>query len=125
MNKEIKFRGKRTDNGDWVYGDLYHGLNGLVYINHIVPEGNGSINIQTIVDPSSIGQFVWLKDKNGVDVYELDIIKYTRLRTMMDGLITYKQIIPMLNEHSDWGALLMHMKEIEVIGNLHETPELA
>lgn len=58
MNREIKFRGKRLDNGEWVYGDLLHLVDG-VYIS------NDNGNNMAQVDPDTVGQYTGLKDKNG------------------------------------------------------------
>ena len=66
MNREIKFRGKRIDNGEWVYGYLAD----EDYINDI-----NSIDLSSIeVDRDTIGQFTGLFDKNGKEIYEGDIL---------------------------------------------------
>lgn len=72
MNREIKFRGKRLDNGEWVYGDLLHLVDG-VYISN----DNGCNMAQ--VDPDTVCQFTGCIDKSGKEVYEGDVVEtYSR-----------------------------------------------
>lgn len=69
--REIVFRGKRMDNGEWVYGDLTHSIYKLGDIR--VSFGNTEIAMNQ-VDPSTVGQFTGLHDKNDEKIFEGDIV---------------------------------------------------
>ena len=142
---EILFRGKRVDNGEWVEGDLIHLPNGTAIL------ANG----YAYVDPSTVGQYTGLTDKNGKKIFEGDIIRYSDsgeyemyLESLecpeeydginFENMWTIDEVVygiainyPAfdLNRH-DWEVNgLSNLSEsgcyfYEVIGNIHDNPEL-
>lgn len=109
MKREIKFRGKRKTDGEWLYG--YYFVNrGLHFIvtDGLAPAGNTFKDYE--VDPETVGQYTGLKDCNGKEVFEGDLLEipesYSNARIV--GTVNYEHDRYLIKSHSghwdwDWG----------------------
>lgn len=124
--REIKFRGKRVDNSEWVYGYYVFRPDG----NHFIywkPFEDASQNTYHKVIPETLGQFTGLTDKNVKEIFEGDFCKDTDGRILEVGWSDKFSSFVLMNKKwafKHWFGESCDPEEVEVIGNIHDNPEL-
>lgn len=138
--REIKVRGKRLDNGEFVFGFGAHLLQGqpdMAILYAVSKNNDGDVYI---VDPGTVGQYLGVKDRNNKSIYEGDILVFKNKNMREGELLGYMKYdvdracwtctktledkvygLP-YNDECDNGV---HSAEnVEVIGNIYENKEL-
>lgn len=126
--REILFRGKRTDNGEWVEGYYYKAkycrtddeLCDYITVPH--PKEYNQPSSHYIVNPETVGQYIGLKDRNGTNIFEGDIVKRVWFGKMSIYQIVYDNDLTSFIGRAgvrfttfDYGPT-----EFEVIGNIYD-----
>lgn len=127
MNRIIKFRGKRLDNGKWVYGSLAE-THGIHFIGIPTAPGNPVYTMEwKEVDSATVGQFTGLLDKNGKEIYEGDIVLqrgYNCIKPMVVGFERGAFIAGWHSGSSTQISPMLIQKRCENIGNIHDNTEM-
>ncbi len=135
MEREILFRGKRLDNGEWVYGAIIcqddrcfinPQTDGTVYCSYSSMSGRWIFGDYLEVDPATVGQYVGMPDKNRTKIFDGDLLKYTRYeddapyRVFWDNFEWYIQCENRMPDRLS----VSQPENWEVIGNIYDNPEL-
>ena len=125
--REIEFRGKRVDNGEWIYGvpitdeatnDAYiitstAGASLKSEINNMCATGFRVIR-------NTIGQYTGLTDKNGTRIFEGDIVTCD----YFCGVVNFYEGTWCVTEEDNYPEYLYDVIDIKIIGNIYDNPEL-
>jgi uncharacterized phage protein (TIGR01671 family) len=130
--REILFRGKRKDNGEWVYGYYVAADNksyiftGKTGLSQVTPAHRLMYKdfARYEVIPETVGQFTGFTDSKGVKVFEGDIVHYD-LRDSNLEIAFYNGYWGLLN---DGGAavelfIAVEIGDVKVVGNIHDIPK--
>ena len=137
--REILFRGKRVDSGEWAHGDLMHcnEIRSKREMTCIWFPADDGLTHEAHIDPDTVGQYTGLMDKNGKRIFEGDILRYQiNIKTAIVGKIVFMcGAFVFASEELDRECeiafatfaddeISMSQHCIEVIGNIHDHPEL-
>lgn len=128
--RDIKFRGKRLDNGEWLYGQLF------VFDSetYIIPSGWGGGGIRQFkVHPETVGQYIGISDCFGRDIYDGDLLNIhdshetigevvwlpNEMRFALERIVKDGEQVP--SEYAVYDLYARKGKRYEVIGNVHDT----
>lgn len=127
MNRQIKFRGKRIDDGEWAYGSLdMTGEHPTISWLRTDEDGD-QVPWFAAVEDETIGQFTGLHDKNGKEIYEGDLVRY--YDDIEDELVT--RPVEYIADYCAFCAVhpkrdpdgIFAQWEYEVVGNIHDKKE--
>lgn len=152
--RDIEFRGKRTDNGEWVEGYYAH-LHKTTYcvkedcdahpeneLHRMIFEreqdwGLPNYHLQVDVDPETVGQYTGLKDKNGTKIFDGDIVLVPYIDlifkcTWDDTSLSERAIVRYVDgmfyveyiESGDKFTLSVMKGHMKIVGNIYDNPEL-
>ena len=129
--RDITFRARRTDNGEWVEGNLVwiKKLNDEPYqcfiISHLAYMEYGEFDDTYQVLPETVGQYTGLTDKNGKRIFEGDIVCFHGELYNEIFYIVFADGCFRLGRKNGYSYTLQNLcSALEVIGNIHDNPEL-
>lgn len=135
MSSEILFRGKRKDNGEWVYGTpiVMHHNDERTHLHHfIIPDGvdlSFGVKVEDIlveIIPETRGQDTGLRDRNGRKIFGGDVV----------DILTENEEIGVIKWDNDTARFVIESDgffsdfdnyygtDLEIIGNIYDNPEL-
>ena len=130
--REILFRGKRIDNGEWVDGFLFEYAHGGTCIGHEPLSANDYSEIYSscycVVDPATVGQYTGLVDKNGKKIFEGDVVHCVAWMDQANCVVVFEngefRLVPERHYKAYTAGAGFHALRCfakEITGNIHDT----
>ncbi|MBR1398198.1 MAG: hypothetical protein IJ563_11805 [Selenomonadaceae bacterium] len=121
MKRKIKFRGKCA--AVWRKGDH------LTYANgEVIKQWSGSLSPEYTVEPETVGQFTGAYDVDGKEIYEADVVQYTREDKYRYIVVWNDELMCYEGKCIDNGCNVQFLKSFlekcRIVGNIFDNPEL-
>ncbi|MGF9909553.1 YopX family protein [Brevibacillus porteri] len=119
--REIKFRGKSIETGEWVHGCYSYLKSPLseTLVHYIIKDGFTPVE----VDPDTVGQFTGLCDTNSNEIYTGDVVHVEHDDGVWIDSIVFRNGCYELNEESDDLFYVLHDQSVSVVGNVYDNPD--
>ena len=132
MKREIKFRGKCKNSGEWLYGYLFNYELSLTAvtpcINICIPASLEEVYSDCTVYSDTIGQYTGLRDNSGKEIYEGDIVSIgNNLKAVViwfNGSFRFKDELSCKATYFEDMGVMMRDYDVCIIGNIYDNPEL-
>lgn len=120
--RAIKFRGFNRKNNQWLTGFYLQNRGAHFVCSDEFAQGKLWDDYE--VNPETVGQYTGLNDKNGKEIYEGDIITHGSKRILYTVVWNDTGLTAKQNGSSSYAGLTYWQPNIEVLGNIHDNPEL-
>ena len=134
--RDILFRGKQVNDKTWAYGYLskgrLHGYKGNT-LQPCIDYEDAGVMLSSVVDSDTVGQWTEKTDKNGAKIFEGDICRFSYFCNSYVGVVRYKNgsfavaweiVVGAYGEKATHTAHLRDARNLTVIGNIYDNPEL-
>lgn len=121
--EDIKFKAKRLDNLEWVEGYFYQECNNTYIIEDRQSESMLNRNEAVLVDPSTVCQFTGLKDCDGTDIFEGDLLAEKRFPMYEVGYVDSEFAASYIGENTFIFKLPALSKDCVVCGSIYDRKE--